>query len=322
MMCRRGQLQPFHIAWGLSLLGLFFVIILTANLKPRFRIVFEPFWFLYIGLLFDLGASVLFRRRKRPTSLHPPFHPAAGGGAGVRAISWRLHLLLLLFVAAFVAVLFLQEPGFGDDFTYWNFSFRLHERGLSAWLRGSFHDLRWPVWFPCWLIQAALGPGLLSYYGEPILYLIGGAALAFTFGRLITGSAPIAWACGLAFLFHPLLDTVSYRPMPDLSEGVWGAATVLCWWRLMQSRRAGASLLWAALTGACIYIAESNRITGAFIVPVLVLCTWLYARQRFGLAHRRRRVRCVTLWARVRFLSLALSGLAAQSSRQSRGQRP
>ena len=194
----------------------------------------------------------------------------------------RPHLLLLALVAAATAILFLQEPGFGDDFTYWNFAFRLHELGLKAWLKGSFHDLRWPVWIVCWLVQGVMGPGLLSYYAEPVLYLIAGAMLAFAFGRMITQSVRVAWGCGLAFLFHPLLDTVSYRPMPDLSEGVWGAATVLCWWALMCAPSRALSVTWAALTGACIYIAESNRITGVFIVPVLLLSTWLHARRRFG----------------------------------------
>ena len=51
---RRGALQPFHIAWALGLAAFFFVVILTANLRPRFRFVFEPFWFLYIGLLLEV----------------------------------------------------------------------------------------------------------------------------------------------------------------------------------------------------------------------------------------------------------------------------
>jgi len=46
-----GPLRRFHIAWGLALIGYFFVIMLTANVRPRFRFVFEPFWFLYIALL-------------------------------------------------------------------------------------------------------------------------------------------------------------------------------------------------------------------------------------------------------------------------------
>lgn len=65
MMLRRGQLQPLHIAWGLTLLGFFFTIMLTANVRPRFRFVFEPFWFIYVALLIEsalLGARALVRR--------------------------------------------------------------------------------------------------------------------------------------------------------------------------------------------------------------------------------------------------------------------
>jgi hypothetical protein len=38
---------------------------LTANVRPRFRIVFEPFWFLYLALLADVawhGVKTLVRR--------------------------------------------------------------------------------------------------------------------------------------------------------------------------------------------------------------------------------------------------------------------
>lgn len=195
---------------------------------------------------------------------------------------WPLHLLLLMLLAMGIGVLFLREPGFGDDFTYWSFAFDLHERGLEAWQKQSFHDLRWPVWGVSWVLQALLGPGLLSFYGVPLLYVAAGAAIAFTFARLLTQSLPVAWAAGIAFALHPLLDTVIYRPMPDLSEGIWSGAALLAWWYLVQADRSWKAILLAALTGACVYIAESNRITGAFIVPVLILCTLLYARRRFG----------------------------------------
>ena len=194
----------------------------------------------------------------------------------------RTHLLALVLVAFAVGLAFLQEPGFGDDFTYWSFAFDLHERGIIAWQKASFHDLRWPVWGVSWLIQAALGPGLIAYYAVPLLYLAGGAVLAFVFGRKATQSTGIAWVCGIAFLFHPLLDTICFRPMPDLSEGVWGAAAMLGWWALMQAERSTAQRwLLAALTGAAVFLAESNRVTGALIVPVLIACTLLHFRPRF-----------------------------------------
>ncbi len=195
---------------------------------------------------------------------------------------WPIHLALLMLTAMGIGALFIREPGFGDDFTYWSFAFDLHERGLAAWQRHSFHDLRWPVWGVSWLLQALLGPGLISFYGVPLLYVAAGAAIAFTFARLITHSFPIAWASGIAFAFHPLLDTVFYRPMPDLSEGVWGGAALLSWWYLTQADRIWKALPLALLTGACVYIAESNRITGVFIIPVLILGTLLYARRSFG----------------------------------------
>lgn len=59
MMFRKGELRPFHIAWVLALGGLFFVIMLTGNVRPRFRLVFEPFWFLYIGLLLDGAVAAM-----------------------------------------------------------------------------------------------------------------------------------------------------------------------------------------------------------------------------------------------------------------------
>lgn len=195
--------------------------------------------------------------------------------------SWPLHLIFVALAGAFIGLCFLQEPGFGDDLTYWSTAFNLHERGFDALQRQSFHDLRWPVWGVCWILQALFGPGLISYYGVPLFYLALGAMLAFAFARLLTRSIALGWLAALLFAFHPLLDTVCYRPMPDLSEGVWGSAAVLAWWLLVCARSRAARVTWAILAGVAIFIAESNRITGAFIVPVLILCTLLYARRSF-----------------------------------------
>ncbi|MDQ3622784.1 MAG: hypothetical protein M3463_09875 [Verrucomicrobiota bacterium] len=62
---RPGPLQSFHVSWGLTLLGLWYIIMLTGNVRPRFRLVFEPFWFVYIAVLAEslwLGAAALARR--------------------------------------------------------------------------------------------------------------------------------------------------------------------------------------------------------------------------------------------------------------------
>ncbi len=195
----------------------------------------------------------------------------------------RWHLLALAFVAFVLGLIFLREPGFGDDLTYWSFAFDLHERGLAAWQRASFHNLRWPVWGISWLFQSVPATdGLASYYGVPLLYLIAGALIAFSFGRKLIGSSAAGWAAGIAFVFHPLLDSVSYRPMPDLSEGVWGAAIMLAWWWSMTAETRARTVLAAVAAGVGVFVIEANRVTGVFIVPVLILCTLLFFPRRFG----------------------------------------
>lgn len=192
-----------------------------------------------------------------------------------------LHRLLVGLLALVVGLLFLQEPGFGDDLTYWSFAFDLHERGLEAWQRHSFHDLRWPVWGVCWVLQTVFGVGIASYYGTSIFYLILGALLASVFGRALFHSESGGWACAIAFLFQPLLDSVCFRPMPDLPEGVLGAGVMLGWWGLMHASSKREVALLAVLTGVGVYLAESNRLTGVFIVPVLIVSTLLFFRHRF-----------------------------------------
>ena len=130
----------------------------------------------------------------------------------------RTHLLLVALFAVGVGLAFLQEPGFGDDLTYWTQGLEMQERGPRSIERGSFHDLRWPVWGVCWALQhvPVIGMGIFSYYGVPLLYLALGAMLAFALGRTLLTSAAAGWACAVAFLFNPLLDSVLFRPMPDL----------------------------------------------------------------------------------------------------------
>jgi hypothetical protein len=193
----------------------------------------------------------------------------------------RLHLPLVALLALLVGVLYLQEPGFGDDLTYWAQAFDTHETKLRSLDRSSFHDLRWPVWGVCWAIQAVADYGIISYYGEPLLYLMLGASLAFVLGRRLLGSAPAGWAGAIAFLYHPLLDSVCFRPMPDLSEGILGAAIVASWWGLMNTVMGARAVPLAVLTGVLVYVAEANRVTGAFIVPVLIVNTLLFFRTRF-----------------------------------------
>lgn len=199
---------------------------------------------------------------------------------GAPRVGW--HLAGLFVVAALVFIQFIRPPGFGDDLTYWTFAFDLHEHGLPAWSRESFHDLRWPVWGLCWILQSLFGINLASYYGAAFLILTAGASVAFVFTHRIARSLPLAWAAGLAFLFHPLLDPVCYRPMPDAAEGVWSGLILLAWWAMMEARTRRLAILFAALAGLGIFIVESNRITGVFIVPVLLAATLLLFPRKSG----------------------------------------
>lgn len=215
-----------------------------------------------------------------------------------RADRWAAGLLALG-----VFLLFIQGPGLGDDFQYWWMAADLHLNGAAAWNVKSFHFLRWPVWGIAWGLQALFGPGLISYYGIPLFYITCGALLAFTLGSRIFQNRTGAWGCTLAFLFHPLLDDVIYRPMPDLSEGVLIAAAVACWMALAERERG--RLPWALATGLTCALLFANRLTGVFVFGVLgaVALVLSWKNPRFPL-------RQAALWLGVAGLTwLALVGL-------------
>ncbi|MDQ2919086.1 MAG: hypothetical protein M3R10_04330 [Verrucomicrobiota bacterium] len=194
---------------------------------------------------------------------------------------FSIHLLSFGVLATALGLCFLREPLLGDDVTYWSTALAVHENGLSAWGAQSFYDLRWPVWGVCWLLQTFGLAGLFSFWGEPILYLAAGAALVFLLSRCLTSSCLFAFCAGLAFIFHPFLDPVCFAPMPDLSEAVWGAAVMLTWWQTMHAPDVRRAWLWASATGLFVFVLEANRVTGIFLVPVLIVCTVLFFRARF-----------------------------------------
>jgi hypothetical protein len=196
----------------------------------------------------------------------------------------RWHYLLLALVALGIGASFLREPGFGDDFTYWQQAFDVREQGRAAWSQHSFHDLRWPVWGVCWVLQEAFGWGLGAYWGAPLFYLVVGAWLCFGLARRLMESALAGWLSASVFLFHPLLDSVCYRPMPDLSEGVIGAGIVASWWGLMNTVLGRRAILWMVLTGLLVAVAQANRVTGVFIVPVIVIATLAFFPRRLSWA--------------------------------------
>lgn len=186
-----------------------------------------------------------------------PFHPS------------RTDRLAVALAALGVFLLFLQGPGLGDDFQYWWMAADLHLRGAEAWNPVGFHFLRWPVWGVAWLLQGILGLGAASYYGVPLFYVVCGGLLAFALGARVFTNRAAAWGCALAWLLHPLLNDVIYRPMPDLSEGIFIGAAVLCWMALAEKEAARERLPWAVAAGAVAALLFANRLTGVFVFPVL-----------------------------------------------------
>lgn len=52
-LAARERPLGFHQLWGAFLIGLFILIMVTANVRARFRMLFEPFWILYALALVD-----------------------------------------------------------------------------------------------------------------------------------------------------------------------------------------------------------------------------------------------------------------------------
>jgi len=196
----------------------------------------------------------------------------------------RPWLEALFFIAAGIAVslFYHQAPTLGDDIGYWGLAMDLHQHVPNAWNADSFHDLRWPVWGLCWLLQFIFGYSSASYYLQPALYLGAGALLVFQLGKEIGFTPAMRWTAGILFLFHPLLDPSISRPMPDLSEGFWVAMTFYLWLRLMRSPSTKSSVIFAVLVGLSLEFSQANRITGVFAIPVLVVTTLALYPRKFG----------------------------------------
>jgi hypothetical protein len=223
--------------------------------------------------------AIFMQKLDLPLTANPPA-PIGRTFPAAAATPW-FHFLAVILASIAAGVLFIHEPGFGDELGYWSLAFDLHDIGGHAWSVNSFHDLRWPVWGVNWLWQACFGPGLASFYCTPILYLVAASLIIFAFGRLVLRSLGGAWACVISLWFIPELDAVISRPMPDLSECFYGTAALLAWWTMMQSEDRRRATIFGVISGLCIGLAFSNRITGIFITPVLAVATLVFFPRRW-----------------------------------------
>lgn len=67
-LLRPGRLWRFHVCWVLTLFGVWFAVLLTGVVNPRYRFVFEPFCILYALFFFDTlwsGGQALLARSRR-----------------------------------------------------------------------------------------------------------------------------------------------------------------------------------------------------------------------------------------------------------------
>lgn len=67
----RDRLWRFHLPWIAAFLGVWFAVMLTGVVNPRYRFVFEPFCLFYAGLLLDFlwsGAARLVSLRRKQTA--------------------------------------------------------------------------------------------------------------------------------------------------------------------------------------------------------------------------------------------------------------
>jgi hypothetical protein len=61
LILRERPILGFHLIWFLFLCLLFIVLMVTANIRARFRVTFEPFWYIYFFALLDSGIAFLER---------------------------------------------------------------------------------------------------------------------------------------------------------------------------------------------------------------------------------------------------------------------
>jgi hypothetical protein len=187
----------------------------------------------------------------------------------------------LFLLTLVVFLVFLQHPGLGDDFSYWKVGYGLANGVSGAYRAGNFHDLRWPIWGACWAIQTLTGSSMLAYYGVPFFLMWSGTAIVFWAARWLGFVGAGAWGAAGMFLLHPLADAVSYRPMPDLGEGLWMGCAVLGWWGAVQDGPRWRRVVCGVLAGGAVGLAHSNRFTGLLIVPMLGVMTLVLCPRRW-----------------------------------------
>lgn len=64
LLLARREPRSFHASWWLAIAGMFLVILLTANVRPRFRLFLEPYWIIGCAALIEAALLLVLRRFK------------------------------------------------------------------------------------------------------------------------------------------------------------------------------------------------------------------------------------------------------------------
>ena len=65
LIVRDRPIIGLHLIWFLFLCTLFVIVMVTGNFRARYRIVFEPFWFIYLFGLLDSGMALVHSASRR-----------------------------------------------------------------------------------------------------------------------------------------------------------------------------------------------------------------------------------------------------------------
>ena len=201
-------------------------------------------------------------------------------GRGISFFQRGLIPVIIVFLAAFIASFFYaQAPSMGDDIDYYGFALHRHFYRSEFPPSAGFHFLRWPVWGLIWIYQFFGGFGWGSFLFVPFFCLALTCALAFFIGRELGGAA-IGGLTALLVFFHPLMDPLIVRPMPDVVEGVLSGLGFLVIWRFLNNSGKHSffsSLAYGTGLGILIFTTWANRPTGliwVIAVGLLSLFRW------------------------------------------------
>ncbi len=190
----------------------------------------------------------------------------------------------LIFVAGYVlAQAFARAPMMGDDIDYYGFALhRCYPRAEFPPSQG-FHFLRWTVWGPIWAYMQCVDPGFGAFVFVPFACLAAICAMVYLLGRELFGEAG-ALGASLIVFFHPLMDDLMLRPMPDIVEAALATVALLVFWR-RQFGRSGGGGGWIGVVGpgmavgVLAFLSWVNRPTGIIWFIAAVVLSLLLARR-------------------------------------------